>query len=181
MQRIIMRGSIANGLSKHSSKFSLRLINDMNLDFNYFSSSYSLFENELVFVDRLIGADLRNNSAWNQRYFVLNHTGFSDDVIQYEINYVMNRIRLVKNNESTWNYLRGLLQHGSGKLDQYPEVSGIQNSYIFRRYNQHWWGRLENRAWTKIIHKFSAPPKNVKRFCATNTISNWKVRVAWHI
>lgn len=98
---------------------------DMNFNFNFFLFSNSLFENELVFVDRLIGADLRNNSAWNQRYFVLNHTGFSDDVIHYEINYVMNRIRLVKNNESTWNYLRGLLQHGSGKLDQYPEVSRV--------------------------------------------------------
>lgn len=99
-------------------------------NFNHFHSllirthhGRSLFENELVFVDRLIGADLRNNSAWNQRYFVLNHTGFGDDVIHYELNYVMNRIRLVKNNESTWNYLRGLLQHGTGKLDQYPAVS----------------------------------------------------------
>lgn len=74
-------------------------------------------------MDRLIAADLRNNSAWNQRYFVLNHTGFTPEVIQYELNYVMNRIQLVKNNESTWNFLRGLLQHGTGKLDQYPEVS----------------------------------------------------------
>lgn len=85
-----------------------------------------MFDNELVFVDKLIGADLRNNSAWNQRYFVLNHTdGFTPEVIQYELTYVMNRIRLVKNNESTWNYLRGLLQHGTGKLDQYQEVSKL--------------------------------------------------------
>lgn len=82
-----------------------------------------MFDNELVFVDKLIGADLRNNSAWNQRYFVLNHMEFTPETIQYELTYVMNRIRLVKNNESTWNYLRGLLQHGTGKLDQYPEVS----------------------------------------------------------
>lgn len=87
----------------------------------------SLFDNELVFVDKLIGADLRNNSAWNQRYFVLNHTdGFTPEVIHYELTYVMNRIRLVKNNESTWNYLRGLLQHGTGKLDQYPDVSELE-------------------------------------------------------
>lgn len=91
-----------------------------------------MFDNELVFVDKLIGADLRNNSAWNQRYFVLNHMEFTPETIQYELTYVMNRIRFVKNNESTWNYLRGLLQHGTGKLDQYPEVS-IQftwNSFI---------------------------------------------------
>lgn len=86
---------------------------------------FSLFDNELVFVDRLIAADVRNNSAWNQRYFVLSHTGFTADVLQRETNYVMNRIRIVKNNESTWNFLRGLLQHGDGNLDQYPEVSNM--------------------------------------------------------
>lgn len=76
----------------------------------------------MIFVDRLIAADVRNNSAWNQRYFVLAHTGLTPEVLLYEINYVMNRIRIVKNNESTWNFLRGLLQHGDGKLDQYQEV-----------------------------------------------------------
>lgn len=73
-------------------------------------------------MDRLIAQDVRNNSAWNQRYFVLNHTGFPAEVIERELKYVMNRIQLVKNNESTWNFLRGLLEHGTGKLDQHQEV-----------------------------------------------------------
>lgn len=89
---------------------------------NFLLFPCSLFDDELIFVDRLIAADVRNNSAWNQRYFVLSHTGLTPDVLLYEINYVMNRIRIVKNNESTWNFLRGLLQHGDGKLDQYQEV-----------------------------------------------------------
>ncbi|KAJ6648349.1 Protein farnesyltransferase/geranylgeranyltransferase type-1 subunit alpha [Pseudolycoriella hygida] len=84
--------------------------------------TYNLFDDELVYVDRLISDDVRNNSAWNQRIFVLKHTGFTPEVLQREINYVMNRIRLVKNNESTWNFLRGVLQEGDGTLDQYPEV-----------------------------------------------------------
>lgn len=83
----------------------------------------SLFENELQYVDKLIAADLRNNSAWNQRYFVLTHTGFTPEVLSRETNYVMSRIRIVKNNESTWNFLRGLLQNGEGTLDQFQEVS----------------------------------------------------------
>lgn len=82
----------------------------------------SLFENELQYIDKLIAADLRNNSAWNQRYFVLTHTGFTAEVLNREINYVMSRIRIVKSNESTWNFLRGLLQNGEGTLDQFPEV-----------------------------------------------------------
>lgn len=73
-------------------------------------------------MDRLISDDVRNNSAWNQRFFVLKHTGFTPDVLQREIHYVMNRILFVKNNESAWNFLRGLLQQGDGKLDQFPQV-----------------------------------------------------------
>lgn len=83
----------------------------------------SLFENELEYVDRLISQDVRNNSAWNQRFFVLQHMGLTPEVMQHEITYVMNRIAYVKNNESSWNFLRGLLNHGGDKtLTQYPEV-----------------------------------------------------------
>lgn len=83
---------------------------------------YNLFENELQYVDKLISEDLRNNSAWNQRFFVLKHTGFTPEVLQREVNYVTNRIRLVKENESSWNFLRGLLQEEKDTLDQFPEV-----------------------------------------------------------
>lgn len=83
-------------------------------------------------MDRLIAADVRNNSAWNQRFFVLSHTGFTPDVLQYEVNYVINRIRIVKNNESTWNFLRGLLLHDGGRIDQFPEVKKkIKESFFF--------------------------------------------------
>lgn len=35
----------------------------------------------------------------------------------------MNRIRIVKNNESAWNYLKGVLrQTSSGSLNQFPNV-----------------------------------------------------------
>lgn len=82
----------------------------------------SLFDDELAYVDKLISEDVRNNSAWNQRFFVLKYTGFGTDVLLREINYAMNRIRFVKNNESAWNFLRGILQEGDGTMDQFPEV-----------------------------------------------------------
>lgn len=66
----------------------------------------------MTFVDNLITEDVRNNSAWNQRYFVLNnHLGWSDMNVQKEICYAMEKIKFVKNNESAWNYLRGVLLH----------------------------------------------------------------------
>lgn len=64
------------------------------------------------FVDSLIIEDVRNNSAWNQRYFVMNnHQGWSDLNVQKEICYTLEKIKFVKNNESAWNYLRGVLLH----------------------------------------------------------------------
>ncbi|TMW46935.1 hypothetical protein DOY81_007991 [Sarcophaga bullata] len=85
--------------------------------------TFNLYDDELAFVDRLIAEDIRNNSAWNQRFFVLKHFGFTAERIQSELQYTMNRIRIVKNNESAWNYLKGVLrQSDTRSLNQYPEV-----------------------------------------------------------
>lgn len=71
-----------------------------------------MYEKELDFVDNLITEDVRNNSAWNQRYFVVNnHLGWSDLNVQKEVCYVLEKIKFIKNNESAWNYLRGVLLH----------------------------------------------------------------------
>jgi len=56
-------------------------------------SEFGLWDGELDYVTRLITDDLRNNSAWNQRYFVVvNTTGFTDDVIAREIKSVFDFI-----------------------------------------------------------------------------------------
>lgn len=73
---------------------------------------FGLFDKELEYVDELIAEDVRNNSAWNQRYFVINnHNGWPDLIVQREVCYAINKIKFVKNNESAWNYLRGVLIH----------------------------------------------------------------------
>ncbi|CAD7088671.1 unnamed protein product [Hermetia illucens] len=84
--------------------------------------TFNLYDNELEYVDRLISEDVRNNSAWNQRFFVLKHFGFTPEVIQREIQYAVNRIRLIKNNESVWNFLGGILHDGGASISQHEEV-----------------------------------------------------------
>ena len=45
--------------------------------------TYDLWGGELGFVGRLIGEDLRNNSAWNHRYFVVaNRERFTDEGVK---------------------------------------------------------------------------------------------------
>jgi len=73
-------------------------------------TTFKLFEDELAFIDRLLTDDIRNNSAWNQRFFVNSRTGdWSREVVEKEVKFSLDKIQLVKRNESAWNYLRGVL------------------------------------------------------------------------
>ena len=47
---------------------------------------FGLWEHELQYVDELLRDDLRNNSAWNQRFYVIyNTTGFTEEVMEREV------------------------------------------------------------------------------------------------
>ena len=71
---------------------------------------FSLYDGELPFVEELLDTDVRNNSAWNQRFFVVSHEvgdAMGEDVLQRELDFVEEKIKIVPSNESAWNYLRG--------------------------------------------------------------------------
>ena len=60
--------------------------------------------------------DIRNNSVWNQRFFVITQTsGWTGEVVSREVDYAWQKILSVKRNESAWNYLRGVLDHSEGQ------------------------------------------------------------------
>lgn len=84
--------------------------------------SFRNWDQELKFADSLITEDVRNNSAWNHKYFVLkNTTGFTSQVLEREISFTIQKIRLTPNNESAWNFLRGLMSHNG--LNSSPQVT----------------------------------------------------------
>ncbi|XP_052771541.1 protein farnesyltransferase/geranylgeranyltransferase type-1 subunit alpha-like [Mya arenaria] len=94
---------------------------------------FDLWDNELGYVEKLLRDDLRNNSAWNQRYFVVNHTtGFTDDVIEREIRFTQDYIKKAPNNESAWNYLKGVLL--DRQLQNYPSVLAFCQQLYEDRY-----------------------------------------------
>eukprot|EP00794_Sanderia_malayensis_P005666 gene5666-6362_t len=69
---------------------------------------FNLWDNELNFVTKLLEDDVRNNSAWNQRYYtIINTTGFTDEVMEKELDYLLEIIQKVPHNESAWNYAKG--------------------------------------------------------------------------
>jgi len=91
--------------------------------------TFKLFDNELEFIDRLLLDDVRNNSAWNQRFFVIQHTtGWSGEVVTREVEVTWDKIKIVKRNESAWNYLRGILQHCDD-----PDTASSQRTLVTTR------------------------------------------------
>ncbi|TFK48979.1 protein prenylyltransferase [Heliocybe sulcata] len=73
-----------------------------------------LWRGEVKWVERLITEDVRNNSAWHHRFFVVFASGHGEkgeDAVREEIAYAKQKISLAPNNASVWNYLRGVLDH----------------------------------------------------------------------
>ena len=72
-------------------------------------SKNNLWEFELADMTRLIDLDIRNNSSWNERYFIMKNRleQFNQSHLESEIQFCMEKIRLAPNNESSWNYLGG--------------------------------------------------------------------------
>ena len=84
-------------------------------------NDFEEFDDELSYTEELIDDDIRNNSAWNHRYYVIrNTTGFVESVLISEVNFVTNKIKLAPNNESAWNYLKGILAKAG--LNSYQAV-----------------------------------------------------------
>jgi protein farnesyltransferase/geranylgeranyltransferase type-1 subunit alpha len=79
--------------------------------FSFAESVSRLYDQELEYVEQLLTDDIRNNSAWNQRFFLLQLTApegkIEGSILQKELEFTKKAIEKVPRNESAWNYLRG--------------------------------------------------------------------------
>lgn len=77
---------------------------------------FSLFdsEEELRWTEDMIYVDVRNNSAWNHRWFLVvggkNGQAIGEDVLKREMEYAKSAVRRAPQNQSPWNYLKGLVR-----------------------------------------------------------------------
>ncbi|CCK71436.1 bifunctional protein farnesyltransferase/protein geranylgeranyltransferase KNAG_0H00200 [Huiozyma naganishii CBS 8797] len=88
------------------------------------------FTHELSFVDKLIDRDVYNNSAWNHRMFYMKNVSPDDRTIDEEITYTKNKIELVPQNISSWNYLRGLYDHFKPETGHKGELLKFAGGFI---------------------------------------------------
>ncbi|OCH86328.1 protein prenylyltransferase [Obba rivulosa] len=83
----------------------------------HFNDEARLWPGELPWVEELLEEDVRNNSAWHHRFFVVWQSGVRRDevdreeVLRRELAFTKEKISLAPNNQSAWNYLRGVLDH----------------------------------------------------------------------
>ncbi|KAG8624031.1 hypothetical protein KVT40_009007 [Elsinoe batatas] len=76
--------------------------------------------NELEETALFVAADVRNNSAWNHRFFIVNGSedgqGVKDnDVYEREVAFAKEAIRKAPQNQSPWAYLKGAVERAKGK------------------------------------------------------------------
>ena len=88
--------------------------------------TFGRWTDEMEFTERMIDDDVRNNSAWNQRFFCVvgglggfvtstddDGTGDGADVVvlaESELAFAKSRLDKSPHNESAWNYVRGILK-----------------------------------------------------------------------
>ena len=69
------------------------------------------WEQERAFLDNQLISDVRNNSAWNQRYFLITNSPVVQTdrpaYIRSEFEFACQKIRVAPSNESVWNFIRG--------------------------------------------------------------------------
>lgn len=86
---------------------------------------FKLFDGEIAFIEQMISKDVRNNSAWNQRYFVISETvgnpngkDFPFEIRKREIMYALTKCELAPNNECPWVYMEPFLKGYRTKFEE---------------------------------------------------------------
>lgn len=86
------------------------------------------WEDELDYCHELLEEDVFNNSAWNQRYFVITRSpllGGLKAMRESEVSYTVEAILAHPENESSWRYLRGLYSGDTHSWITAPQVSSV--------------------------------------------------------
>ena len=121
-----------SGLTGRASHFKRCHSRANRADRQWLVRRFDLWDNEMGSVEDLLARDIRNNSAWNHRYYIVfgRGTPVDDVTVEREIgsgyrlthlstisrdfladnvrqSYAKDAIAMAPQNQSPWNYLRG--------------------------------------------------------------------------
>ncbi|KAJ5076967.1 protein farnesyltransferase/geranylgeranyltransferase type-1 subunit alpha [Anaeramoeba ignava] len=83
--------------------------------------NFDLWDNELEFIENMISKDIRNNSAWNARFFIVTKKQTiqtTPEIQQREIDFCLQKLAKVDDNESAWNYLNHFILNNQIKKEK---------------------------------------------------------------
>ena len=92
---------------------------------------FQCWDGELDFIDSMLHSDVRNNSAWNQRWYVIcatNPMPLEEPVVKRELAYALENAAVATKNTAPWAYVRGLLR--GRRYDDFPEVQQAVESLL---------------------------------------------------
>ena len=81
-------------------------------------------EGEFEFIDEMLRCDIKNNSAWNYRFFLVQYMNFKmeKNIVEQEIKYAMDKIKLTPVNECPYSYIRGYLKKYGYKFSDFSFI-----------------------------------------------------------
>ena len=94
---------------------------------------FSLWDSELPYIETLLRNDVRNNSVWNHRWFVVfgrEELPFKQqslpekEIVDREAEFAKKAIMEAPQNQSAWNYLRGVLRKAEKPITELKDFAG---------------------------------------------------------
>lgn len=94
---------------------------------------FNICEGEFDYIEKQLTKDIKNNSAWNYRFFLVNFQKIGKNpspellkkVINEEINYAIEKIKICPVNESAYSYLRGFLTTFKRSYSEFPQIKQL--------------------------------------------------------
>ena len=82
-------------------------------------------EGEMEFIEEMLKYDIKNNSVWNYKFFLvlfLNNNKPTKEVIENEIKYGIEKIQKEPKNECPYCYIRGYVTKFGYKFSDFPII-----------------------------------------------------------
>ena len=94
---------------------------------------FDICEGEFDYIEKMLTEDIKNNSVWNYRFFLVNYEKIGknpsdelvNEVINEEINYAIEKIKICPVNESAYSYLRGFLTTFKKSYSEFPQIKKL--------------------------------------------------------
>jgi protein farnesyltransferase/geranylgeranyltransferase type-1 subunit alpha len=122
---------LGEGVRERDLSFCARMLEDDSKNYHVWSYRqaavlrYGAFVEEEAFTRHMIEKDVRNNSAWNERFWVVGQLGWLQDpaACKREVEFALEKARKAPSNESPWLFIRGISRFHPVDIEQLQHLA----------------------------------------------------------